>query len=400
MDADEIADHEAWEAQRREMSQDLRLQKGEAIANEMGVRRVAPDFYKVKSQSGDFEYDVRQGEYGWLCSCPDSTFRGSTCKHIWGVEISFQLRKVVEAIVPKVLKPLGLFCKFCGAKGIKKDALRHNKYGDIQRYACKVCGKRFSVNVGFEKMKATPQAITSAIQLYFTGESLRSVQKFLRLQGIQVSHVSVYNWIGKYVGLMSEYANSLTPSVSDKWRTDEIYLKMRGNTKYLFAMMDDETRYWIAQQVAENKGISDVRPLFRQAREVAGRKPKVLISDGAYNFATANKKEWWTHHKGDRTRHVRDVRFGSEVHNNKMERMNGEIRDREKVMRSLKNPQTPILKGLQVYHNLFRPHEGLGGATPAEKAGIQIEGENKWLTVIQNASQHPTLNGGTSHPKT
>jgi hypothetical protein len=29
----------------------------------------------------------------------------------------------------------------------------------------------------------------------------------------------------------------------------------------------------------------------------------------------------------------------------------------------------------------------LEGKTPAEKAGIQIEGEDKWLTIIQNASQ-------------
>ena len=373
------------------MSQDLRLVKGEAIANEMGVRRVAPDFYKVKSQSLNREYDVRLGEYGWICSCPDSTFRGSTCKHTWAVEISFQLRKAVETIVQKVIKPFGLTCRFCQSSEVVKHSVRHNHYGDLQRYSCRACGRRFSLNIGFERMKATPQAITSAMQLYFTGESLRSVQKFLRLQGVDISHQTVWNWIQKYVGLMGEYMDNLTPSVSDKWRTDEIYLKMRGNTKYLFAMMDDETRYWIAQQVAENKGISDVRPLFREAKEVAGKKPKVLISDGAYNFATANKKEWWTHFRGDRTRHVRDIRFGGEVHNNKMERMNGEIRDREKVMRSLKTTDTPILKGLQVYHNLFRPHEGLDGKTPAERAGIQIEGSNPWLTVIQNASRGPKV---------
>jgi putative transposase len=29
---------------------------------------------------------------------------------------------------------------------------------------------------------------------------------------------------------------------------------------------------------------------------------------------------------------------------------------------------------------------GLKGQTPAEKCGIKIEGENKWLTLIQNAS--------------
>jgi hypothetical protein len=67
--------------------------------------------------------------------------------------------------------------------------------------------------------------------------------------------------------------------------------------------------------------------------------------------------------------------------------MNGELRDREKVMRSLKAMDTPILKGMQIHHNFIREHEGLDGKTPAEAAGIQIEGSNKWLTIIQNASK-------------
>jgi len=48
-------------------------------------------------------------------------------------------------------------------------------------------------------MHATPQIITSAMQLYFTGESFRNVQKFMRLQGVNVSHMGVYKWINKYV---------------------------------------------------------------------------------------------------------------------------------------------------------------------------------------------------------
>jgi putative transposase len=71
--------------------------------------------------------------------------------------------------------------------------------------------------------------------------------------------------------------------------------------------------------------------------------------------------------------------------NNKMERMNGEIRDREKTMRGLKINETPILQGYQLYHNYVRPHMALDGKTPSEACGIQIEGKNKWLTLIQNA---------------
>ena len=70
-----------------------------------------------------------------------------------------------------------------------------------------------------------------------------------------------------------------------------------------------------------------------------------------------------------------------------MERMNGEIRDREKTMRGLKKTDTPILQGYQIFHNYIRPHESLNGQTPADRCGITIEGENKWITLIQNASK-------------
>jgi hypothetical protein len=70
-----------------------------------------------------------------------------------------------------------------------------------------------------------------------------------------------------------------------------------------------------------------------------------------------------------------------------MERLNGEIRDREKVMRGLKKMDTPILKGYQIFHNYVREHEALKGQTPAEQAGIKVEGKDKWLTIIQNASK-------------
>lgn len=55
-----------------------------------------------------------------------------------------------------------------------------------------------------------------------------------------------------------------------------------------------------------------------------------------------------------------------------MERFNGEVRDREKVMRGLKKKETPILKGYQLFHNYIWEHEELNNKTPAEAAEITI----------------------------
>lgn len=51
------------------------------------------------------------------------------------------------------------------------------------------------------------------------------------------------------------------------------------------------------------------------------------------------------------------------------------------------NRPTPILTGYQIFHNYVRPHMGLKGKTPAEVAGITVEGNDKWLTLIQNATK-------------
>ena len=55
-------------------------------------------------------------------------------------------------------------------------------------------------------------------------------------------------------------------------------------------------------------------------------------------------------------------------------------------MRGLKQKRTVILQGYQLYHNYIRPRESLNGKTPSEACGITIEGKNKWITLIQNAS--------------
>ena len=70
------------------------------------------------------------------------------------------------------------------------------------------------------------------------------------------------------VDLMKSYLEQITPNVSDDWRADELYLKVRGNPKYLYALMDDQTRFWIAQQVADAKYTSNIRPLPENAKEL------------------------------------------------------------------------------------------------------------------------------------
>jgi len=82
---------------------------------------------------------------------------------------------------------------------------------------------------------------------------------------------------------------------------------------------------------------------------------------------------------------VKSQSGNGEPNNNKMEHLNNEVRDREKVMRGLKIRDTPIITGYQIFHNYFRPHMALEGKTPSQACGIEIQRKNKWITLIQNA---------------
>ena len=353
------------------------------------IRRIDDGTYKVNSQSGNGKYDVLSTERGWTCSCPDHQFRQVCCKHIHAVEISRKMREAVQESVTIREVDLGR-CKFCDSPNITRKGVRKLKKGTFQQFRCHDCRRRFTHNLGFERKRATPEQITMAVDLLFSGLSSRKTAKSIRMTGADASHVTVQNWAKEYSDLMDRFMDKITPRVGGQWRTDEIFLMIKGNRRYLFAMLDTDTRYWLAKMVAEHKGNDDVEPLFRKAKEVAGKVPGRLISDGAANFGHAHRKQYAPKnflHKD--SEHVKHIHMAGDMNNNQMESFNGNtVRLREEVTRGLKREDSAILTGLRLYHNHVRPHQGLPGkATPGEAAGIRIEGDNKWKTMIQNAAR-------------
>jgi len=55
-------------------------------------------------------------------------------------------------------------------------------------------------------------------------------------------------------------------------------------------------------------------------------------------------------------------------------------------VRGIKKTDSIMFDGYQMYHNYLRLYMSLDGKTP-EACGIEIQGENKWMTLIQNASR-------------
>ena len=67
--------------------------------------------------------------------------------------------------------------------------------------------------------------------------------------------------------------------------------------------------------------------------------------------ADAYMREFWTVKRRYKTLHIKHIHLQGDMNNNKMERLNGEFRDREKVVRGIKKKDSVIIDGYQLYHN-------------------------------------------------
>ncbi|MGI0091107.1 MAG: integrase core domain-containing protein [Nitrososphaerales archaeon] len=69
--------------------------------------------------------------------------------------------------------------------------------------------------------------------------------------------------------------------------------------------------------------------------------------------------------------------------NNRIERLNGTLRERVKVQRGWKSFETPLAEGARIHYNFVKPHSELEGMTPAQRAGIGSK--NNWLELLKQA---------------
>ncbi len=328
-------------------------------------------------------YIISRSDNGLICECKDHTIRKADCKHI---KIALELIKKNEGQKQTfriIERSLIKTCKFCDSGKIIKKGMRKTKKGNVQIFKCKDCKKKFTANFGFEKKQFDYNTITGALQMYYSGMSVRDISNHYEMLGTEVSFKTVYNWVADYSTMVSKYLNDIVPRTSNRTmvRADEVWIKVAGEQKYLFASMDDDTRYWLASDMAETKFQHNADALLEKTKKKIGKSPTHFVTDGLPAYMKSSKKVF-----GKKTNHIRHIHIAGDMNNNKMERLNGEIRDREKVFRGLKNIDTPLIDGMKAYYNFTKKHGALKGKTPAEASMIEVDGKNRWKTIIENAS--------------
>ena len=372
----------------------------EILAKEDQIHRIDADNYRVDSQNGNGSYLVTRSGKEWTCECLDHQRRQTVCKHIWAVYFSLNLRqRVVTQVQPAIETVRDEGCRLCGSIRVVKIGKIHTKHGDVQRYLCRECNRKFVSNeTGFEYVKATPKAITIALDLYFKGVSQRKIVEHLKMfEDVEVTQPCVLKWIQKYIELMKNYLDKFTPQLGGMWHSDEMMINVRKTTEkidgenysWAWNLLDHETRFLIASEVTKHRSIEDARKVLQEAKDVVdGQRPDFIVTDKLPAYKQAVTKEFYTANK-PRTEHVKLKNIREGTNNNILERVNGTVKERLKVMRGLDSDKSAetMLEANRIYYNYLRPHQALNGKTPAEKAGInlQLEG-NKWKELIRRGS--------------
>lgn len=127
------------------------------------------------------------------------------------------------------------------------------------------------------------------------------------------------------------------------------------------------------------RNISDAKTLFELARSRAGKSPRVIITDKLWAYPEAVNDVF-----GETVLHTRSKPFTSVDSTNYIERWHSTLKERTKVMRTPKDPNTALqfIDGFLAYYNFIRPHESLNGKTPAEAAGIDYDAKS-WKSIIR-----------------
>lgn len=227
--------------------------------------------------------------------------------------------------------------------------------------------------------------ITACLDLYMNGMSLRKVSnhtKQFTLDG--VSHSAMMKWLKKYGMMTQPYTESLPIAICGVYHADELYVKCNGEQHYYWDLIDHTSRFLVATHYSTQRSIESAEILFRKAKKRADE-PEYVVTDGLPAYANIVNKIWYknTYSKHEKNKHIR-ITERNDYRNNIIERIQGTIRERIKVMRGFHNPQSAelILNLFVIWYNFLRIHQGIG-MTPAEKVGIELNlGKDKWLNLI------------------
>lgn len=288
-----------------------------------------------------------------------------------------------------------VFCPNCGTidKVIKRGN-RNTKYrGQVQRYECKICRKRF-VHTPYTRMRWPDWVVDAVLDLKVNGLGDSQIAKAVsqeakrRNEHVQLSPKSIINIVRRAVKITLEFERyAPRKEKASTWLIDDTpqpWSKNRTSCgsladidtdpadEYWFFwitnVLEDETRYWLSGVSSDNRSYLNSETAIRIALLRSKYGPQLIKCDG-----------YKGHVKGARQvfKHVEIIAKSKKEDYgwiNHIERLHQTIRSlaikKRKHFRALENLRFSV-ELVRIHYNFVRPHDSLNGIPPAKKAGVE-----------------------------
>ena len=376
----------------------------ETLKGERPIIEIGQGIYLVPSRSADpqsestdeeheehEEHEVRHRNGLWTCSCPYYMAGHANCSHTCAVRMMLKMQEKAKSAVGKrtYVEVPEIRCPECGKCEFHASTSYPTCFGRTTVYKCDnpECGKRFTFRPGFKKKWFGDNIITDVLVDTGSGHPPGRILERLEKNGIKISERTTRRWIKEYGTLVERFAATLSYDVGGEWSADEKYLKTHPNGSkskhYLTAMLDNTTGLVLSYDVTDNKSGYDATGLTEAAIALAGRVPDLFTADklNGYKIGFLNA----ILSRNPLAIMIADAAInGVHLNNNKRERLNGEFWDCLYRARGFNSLIPGLVRLTVVYHNFI--HKGSRKETPAEAAGVMVEGPDKLKTLIQNAA--------------
>ena len=134
------------------------------------------------------------------------------------------------------------------------------------------------------------ELIRHAVWLYHVFSlSFRDVELLLAERGVIVSYESIRRWCLKFGAAFAGTLRRRRPRPGDKWHLDEVFLRIRGELRYLWRAVDQDGIV-LDILVQSHRNAAAAKRFFRRLLKGLHYVPRVLITDKLASYGAAKRE--------------------------------------------------------------------------------------------------------------
>jgi transposase-like protein len=199
-----------------------------------------------------------------------------------------------------------------------------------RRFRCRACGKQFNERSGGQLNRTQyPSDVIALVVLWRLRYklSLRDLAEMFLTRGFTFTYEAVREWEAKLTPVLAEnLRRKRKGQVGRSWYTDETYIRVRGEWRYLYRAIDRDGAL-VDVMLSEHRDLAAAKAFFRSAKMVTGVTPARVTTDGHDAYPRAVRTEL-----GCQVRHRTSCYL-----NNRLEQDHRGIKGRCRLMLGLKS---------------------------------------------------------------